>query len=148
MTLRGRAVSEQAIDGSNEMAIGGSNEKETGGSNELISATNLRIFSFSELKAATRNFSRDTLLGEGGFGRVYKGWIHDKSTDKNGSGSVIAVKKLSPDSMQGYAEWLVISNYTFYFLDALILLSLFGFHLDIGFSDPHCSVWKQVLNTT
>ncbi|KAI3446349.1 hypothetical protein Pfo_003014 [Paulownia fortunei] len=89
MTLRGSAVSEKIIDGSNE----------------LILTPNLRIFSFSELKAATRNFSYDTVIGEGGFGRVYKGWIYGKSTAKSGSGSFIAVKKLNSESMQGLEEW-------------------------------------------
>ncbi|KAL3520835.1 hypothetical protein ACH5RR_018984 [Cinchona calisaya] len=63
------------------------------------------IFSFSELKAATRNFRGDTVLGDGGFGKVYKGWLDEKSTSKNGSGTVIAVKKLESDGMQGFNEW-------------------------------------------
>lgn len=32
-----------------------------------------QTFSFKELAAATKNFSQECLLGEGGFGRVYKG---------------------------------------------------------------------------
>ena len=32
-----------------------------------------QIFTFRELAAATKNFKQDSLLGEGGFGRVYKG---------------------------------------------------------------------------
>ncbi|CAK9177919.1 unnamed protein product [Ilex paraguariensis] len=73
---------------------------------QILATPNLRIFSFAELKAATRNFRSDTVLGEGGFGKVYKGWLDDKSTSKNGSGSsVIAVKKLNPESMQGFQEW-------------------------------------------
>ncbi|KAG8368009.1 hypothetical protein BUALT_Bualt15G0000700 [Buddleja alternifolia] len=76
-----------------------------GGSNELTVTPNLRIFSFSELKAATRNFRNDTVLGEGGFGRVYKGWLDDKSTTKFGSRSAIAVKKLNLEGLQGFKEW-------------------------------------------
>ncbi|KAL5170665.1 Cysteine-rich receptor-like protein kinase 3 [Glycine soja] len=43
-------------------------------------------FKYSDLKAATKNFSEKNKLGEGGFGAVYKG------TMKNGK--VVAVKKL------------------------------------------------------
>lgn len=68
----------------------------------------LRIFTFSELKAATKKFSRDTLLGKGAFGEVYKGWLNEKSCGKAGSPTVIAVKKLNPKSEQGFQEWQVI----------------------------------------
>ncbi|KAF6167788.1 hypothetical protein GIB67_027566 [Kingdonia uniflora] len=33
---------------------------------------NLRMFTFSELKSATKNFGRSVMVGEGGFGCVYK----------------------------------------------------------------------------
>ncbi|KAA8546178.1 hypothetical protein F0562_020928 [Nyssa sinensis] len=72
---------------------------------QILSDPNLRIFTFSELKAATRTFRADTVLGEGGFGKVYKGWLDEKVTSKSGSGSVIAVKKLNSESMQGFQEW-------------------------------------------
>lgn len=62
-----------------------------------------------ELKNATRNFKVDSLLGEGGFGYVFKGWIDEFThiASKPGSGTVIAVKKLKPESFQGHKEWLV-----------------------------------------
>lgn len=71
----------------------------------------LRIFTFAELKSATRNFKPDTVLGEGGFGRVHKGWIDEKTLthSKNTAGMVVAVKKLNPESMQGLEEWQVIA---------------------------------------
>lgn len=70
---------------------------------------NLKIYSFAELKSATKNFRNDTILGEGGFGKVYKGWIEETFGSKfTGSGSVIAVKKLNSESMQGVEEWQVI----------------------------------------
>lgn len=70
---------------------------------------NLKIYTFSELKSATKNFRNDTILGEGGFGEVYKGWIEEKFGSKHhGSNSVIAVKKLNSESMQGIEEWQVI----------------------------------------
>lgn len=34
-----------------------------------------QVYMFRELAAATQNFHPDLLLGEGGFGRVYKGQI-------------------------------------------------------------------------
>lgn len=76
----------------------------------ILDVPNLRIFTFAELKAATRNFKPDTLLGEGGFGLVYKGWVDQKTmnpTSSVGSAMVIAVKKLKPGSSQGLEEWQV-----------------------------------------
>ena len=75
---------------------------------QILHTPNLRIFSFLELKNATRNFRPGTVLGEGGFGKVYKGWLDEKVTYKNGSGTVVAVKKLNSESMQGFEEWQVI----------------------------------------
>lgn len=42
-----------------------------GGSNHISESA--QIFTFRELAAATRNFRAECFLGEGGFGRVYKG---------------------------------------------------------------------------
>ncbi|XP_062015776.1 probable LRR receptor-like serine/threonine-protein kinase At1g56130 [Rosa rugosa] len=55
-------------------------------------------FSFSELKAATNDFSPDNKLGEGGFGPVFKGTLND--------GRVIAVKQLSASSHQGKNQFV------------------------------------------
>lgn len=74
---------------------------------QILPTSNLRIFTFAELKAATRNFKADTVLGEGGFGKVFKGWLEEKATSKGGSGTVIAVKKLNSESLQGLEEWQV-----------------------------------------
>lgn len=41
--------------------------------NSPIPGGGARSFTFKELAAATRNFREVNLLGEGGFGRVYKG---------------------------------------------------------------------------
>lgn len=73
---------------------------------KILPTPNLREFSFQELKTATRNFKADTLLGEGGFGKVYKGWIEaTKQAAKNGSGLAVAIKKLNSESCQGLEEW-------------------------------------------
>ncbi|KAF3795357.1 Serine/threonine-protein kinase [Nymphaea thermarum] len=59
-----------------------------------------RIFKFNELAEATDNFKADCLVGEGGFGRVYKGQL--KST-----GQAVAVKQLDRNGLQGNREFLV-----------------------------------------
>lgn len=76
---------------------------------EILSSPNLKAFTFNELKNATRNFRPDSLLGEGGFGYVFKGWIDEQTLApaRAGSGMVIAVKKLKPEGFQGHKEWLV-----------------------------------------
>ncbi|XP_072977601.1 probable serine/threonine-protein kinase PIX13 [Typha angustifolia] len=73
----------------------------------ILELPNLRIFTFAELRIATRNFRPDTILGEGGFGKVYKGWVDEKTLNptKSGFGMVVAVKKLNPESVQGLEEW-------------------------------------------
>uniref|UniRef100_A0A7N0RH83 non-specific serine/threonine protein kinase n=1 Tax=Kalanchoe fedtschenkoi TaxID=63787 RepID=A0A7N0RH83_KALFE len=80
---------------------------------EILKSPNLKNFSFSELKNATRNFRPDSVLGEGGFGSVFKGWIDDNSlaATKPGVGIVIAVKRLNLDGLQGHKEWLAEINY-------------------------------------
>ncbi|XP_022755768.1 probable serine/threonine-protein kinase PBL10 isoform X2 [Durio zibethinus] len=62
---------------------------------------------------ATRNFRPDSVLGEGGFGSVFKGWIDENSfaATKPGTGIVIAVKRLNPEGYQGHKEWLAEVNY-------------------------------------
>lgn len=78
---------------------------------ELKVASQLRKFTFHELKLATRNFRPESLLGEGGFGCVFKGWIEENGTApvKPGTGLTVAVKTLNHDGLQGHKEWLVCS---------------------------------------
>ncbi|KAK6163195.1 hypothetical protein DH2020_000059 [Rehmannia glutinosa] len=80
---------------------------------EILQSSNLKSFSFSDLKMATRNFRPDSLLGGGGFGSVFKGWIDENSftAAKPGTGMIIAVKKLHQESFQGHREWLAEVNY-------------------------------------
>jgi hypothetical protein len=54
---------------------------------------NLRRFSFRELQAATSNFNAKNILGQGGFGIVYKGILKD--------GTLVAVKRLKDTSAAG-----------------------------------------------
>ncbi|WRX23708.1 Protein kinase domain - like 10 [Theobroma cacao] len=55
--------------------------------------SNLRVFTVSELKSATKNFSRSVMVGEGGFGCVYKGFL--KSPDDSSQKIEVAVKQLA-----------------------------------------------------
>ncbi|KAI3966098.1 hypothetical protein MKW92_044676 [Papaver armeniacum] len=80
---------------------------------EILQSSNLRSFNFSDLKTATRNFRPENVLGEGGFGSVFKGWIDENSftATKPGTGIVIAVKRLNQEGHQGHREWLAEVNY-------------------------------------
>ncbi|PWA78527.1 protein kinase superfamily protein [Artemisia annua] len=80
---------------------------------ELKVASRLRKFAFNDLKMATRNFRPESLLGEGGFGCVFKGWIEENGTApvKPGTGLTVAVKTLNHDGLQGHKEWLAEVSY-------------------------------------
>lgn len=60
--------------------------------------SNLRVFTVSELKSATKNFSRSVMLGEGGFGCVYKGFI--RSAEDPSEKIEVAVKQLGRRGIQ------------------------------------------------
>lgn len=87
--------------------------REPKSSDEILQGGNLRIFSYLDLKSATRNFRPDSLLGEGGFGSVYKGWIdeHGTTAAKAGTGLTVAVKQLNQEGLQGHREWLAEVNF-------------------------------------
>lgn len=70
--------------------------------------SNLKVFTFSELKTATKNFSRSLMIGEGGFGVVYRGVI--RSTEDPHKKIDIAVKQLSRGGFQGHKEWVTEVN--------------------------------------
>ncbi|KAI4382168.1 hypothetical protein MLD38_008166 [Melastoma candidum] len=76
-------------------------------------SNNLKSYTLSDLKSATKNFRSDSMIGEGGFGYVFKGWI-DKNTlapARPGSGMVVAIKRLKKESFQGHKEWLAEVNH-------------------------------------
>ncbi|MBA0864345.1 hypothetical protein Goshw_002007 [Gossypium schwendimanii] len=60
---------------------------------EEVCLGNLKRFHFKELQVATDNFSSRNLIGKGGFGYVYKGYLQD--------GTVVAVKRLKDGSAAG-----------------------------------------------
>ncbi|KAG6741058.1 hypothetical protein POTOM_056542 [Populus tomentosa] len=70
-------------------------------------ATNssVTVFTLAQLRAATYNFSSDMVLGKGGFGDVYKGWVKEKLPPRGIKKTAVAVKKLDSSSMQGLKEW-------------------------------------------
>ncbi|KAL8258978.1 hypothetical protein R6Q59_026931 [Mikania micrantha] len=59
-----------------------------------------QTFTFRELAAVTKNFRQSSLIGEGGFGRVYKGRLPK-------TGQFVAVKQLDRNGLQGNREFLV-----------------------------------------
>ncbi|KAK2995196.1 hypothetical protein RJ640_026779 [Escallonia rubra] len=56
-----------------------------------------RVFSFAELRRATGNFRPNMVLGKGGSGIVFKGWVHENTyaPSQVGVGMAVVVKKLN-----------------------------------------------------
>lgn len=61
-------------------------------------AGSAKTFSLGEIDKATDNFNSTRILGEGGFGLVYRGNLED--------GMKVAVKVLKRDDLQGGREFL------------------------------------------
>ncbi|XP_054803622.1 receptor-like protein kinase FERONIA [Prosopis cineraria] len=74
-----------------------SKSKSTHGSSSLPSGL-CRCFSIAEIKAATNNFDDIFIIGVGGFGNVYKGYIDNDTLP-------VAIKRLKPGSQQGAHEF-------------------------------------------
>ncbi|XP_022156205.1 probable LRR receptor-like serine/threonine-protein kinase At1g06840 isoform X2 [Momordica charantia] len=58
----------------------------------------VKAFSFKEMQSATGSFNRSTQVGQGGYGKVYKGILSDNS--------VVAIKRAEEGSLQGQKEFL------------------------------------------
>ncbi|KAG8388795.1 hypothetical protein BUALT_Bualt02G0162300 [Buddleja alternifolia] len=58
----------------------------------------VRSFTYGELALATNNFNSSSQVGEGGYGKVYKGILAD--------GTAVAIKRAQEGSMQGEMEFL------------------------------------------
>ncbi|GMN34760.1 hypothetical protein TIFTF001_004870 [Ficus carica] len=98
----------------------------------------LKVFNLAELKLATGEFRRDSFLGEGGFGEVFKGWIDEKTyaPSMDGVGMAVAVKKSKfPYSCQGPREGKVTSRRSSTGLQSLIV----GMSLVAGQSSIECN---------
>uniref|UniRef100_A0A453GXN7 non-specific serine/threonine protein kinase n=1 Tax=Aegilops tauschii subsp. strangulata TaxID=200361 RepID=A0A453GXN7_AEGTS len=69
------------------------------GMNKEEAAVTERAFTFAELSEASGGFRVESMLGEGGFGPVYRGRLRD--------GTEVAVKQLDRNGLQGTREFLV-----------------------------------------
>ncbi|KAJ0087634.1 hypothetical protein Patl1_31637 [Pistacia atlantica] len=83
--------------------------------------THVIAFTLYELETITKSFRSDYILGEGGFGTVYKGYI-DENVRVGLKSLPVAVKVLNKEGLQGHREWLVCLS-----------LSL-SFHCNVVFS--------------
>ncbi|PWA66574.1 Protein kinase, ATP binding site-containing protein [Artemisia annua] len=88
------------------------------------SNNNLREFATIELKTATKNFNRALMIGEGGFGGVYRAVI--RKDDGSGQKIDVAVKQLSRRGLQGHKEWVTEVN-VLGFVDHPNLVKLVGY---------------------
>ncbi|KAI3760490.1 hypothetical protein L1987_50885 [Smallanthus sonchifolius] len=81
-------------------------------------ANDLRVFKFAELKSATKGFNRTLMIGEGGFGCVYRGVVKAAVDDSHAIGGSdtdrhldVAIKQLDRNGLQGHKEWINEVNF-------------------------------------
>ncbi|CAI0539775.1 unnamed protein product [Linum tenue] len=78
-------------------------------------ANDLHVFSFAELKLATKGFNRSLLVGEGGFGCVYRGVVRVPCVGDDDDGEAelmdVAIKQLNRHGFQGHKEWINEVNF-------------------------------------
>ncbi|KAH6557537.1 hypothetical protein KP509_1Z107700 [Ceratopteris richardii] len=88
-----------------------------------IKVDGVQDFTFKEMMKATNNFDSTLQVGQGGYGRVYRGTLPD--------GRIVAIKRAEEDSLQGGKEFLteleILSR-----LHHRNLVSLIGFCDDEG----------------
>ncbi|KAL4355269.1 hypothetical protein GQ457_06G026350 [Hibiscus cannabinus] len=94
ITVAGSSVSVGAISETHTIP-----NSERGGDVQMVEAGNM-VISIQVLRNVTNNFSEENILGQGGFGVVYKGELHD--------GTKIAVKRMESGviSGKGSAEFM------------------------------------------
>ncbi|CAB4312324.1 unnamed protein product [Prunus armeniaca] len=67
-------------------------------SKSSIKIEGVKFFSYGEMATATNNFNSSAQVGQGGYGKVYKGILAD--------GTVVAIKRAQEGSLQGEKEFL------------------------------------------
>ncbi|XP_043702351.1 leucine-rich repeat receptor protein kinase HPCA1-like [Telopea speciosissima] len=106
------------------------------GSGSIPQLKGARWFSFEELKKCTSDFSEASEIGEGGYGKVYRGTI--------ASGQLVAIKRAQQGSMQGGLEFKteieMLSR-----VHHKNLVSLVGFCFEHG---EHILVYEYIPNGT
>ncbi|XP_019413159.1 PREDICTED: probable serine/threonine-protein kinase PBL8 [Lupinus angustifolius] len=78
--------------------------------NNTLLYTHVIAFTLYELETITKSFRSDYILGEGGFGIVYKGYI-DENLRVGLKSLPVAVKVLNKEGLQGHREWLTEVNF-------------------------------------
>ncbi|KAG7536088.1 Protein kinase domain [Arabidopsis suecica] len=90
-------------------------------------ASNLRKFSITDLMSATKNFSRSSVIGEDGVGRVFRGTV--RNLEDPSIEIEVAVKQLAKSGLQGYKEWVNEVNFLG-ILEHTNLVKLLGYCVD------------------
>ncbi|XP_050287929.1 receptor-like protein kinase FERONIA [Quercus robur] len=113
---------------------GRSDEKKQNYSSDLPEGL-CRRFSVGEIKKATNDFADDLVIGEGGFGKVYKGFIDDR-------GISVAIKRFKTSSRQGVVE---LTNEVVLLCQIRHpnLIPLIGYCIDKG---ARCLVYEFMVN--
>nr|XP_043635715.1 probable serine/threonine-protein kinase PBL8 [Erigeron canadensis] len=78
--------------------------------NNSLLYTHVIAFTLFELETITKSFRSDYILGQGGFGTVYKGYI-DENVRVGLKSLPVAVKVLNKEGLQGHREWLTEVNF-------------------------------------
>uniref|UniRef100_A0A2N9G185 non-specific serine/threonine protein kinase n=1 Tax=Fagus sylvatica TaxID=28930 RepID=A0A2N9G185_FAGSY len=114
-------IKRSQVEERNESATSLNTQEKNGSSNSLAPKnvkdlrenpgySNVDIFTYEEMRLATKRFRPDLILGEGGFGIVYKGVI-DENVRPGYSTTQVAIKELNREGFQGDREWLTEVNY-------------------------------------